>query len=214
MRRVLAVALAMTLLAAPAWAQSPSEGIRRNAPPTEAMRKLQLVAQCTARTYPEESARLLDAVRGSKAERAQVITLINKSWPRCRTAPQDVMRFDVAPLRGGISEVKYFERFGRERPPGAAPELPHDPARFEKPAVAVLSLFSGCVVAARPADVHALLLTEAGSPAELAALRTIQPAFGACLFEGLSADFSRSQLRANFAEALYRQAQAEPDTSP
>ncbi|MDO9489870.1 MAG: hypothetical protein Q7J32_15965 [Sphingomonadaceae bacterium] len=210
----MAAVLAMTLLPPMASAQSTEAGTRRNASPTEAMRKMQLVAHCTARTYPEESARLLDAVRGSQAERAQFLTLINKSWPRCRIGSRDVMRFDVAPVRGGISEVRYFERFGRDRPPRAAPELPHDPARFEKPALAVLSLFSGCVVAARPADVHALLLTEAGSPAELAAIRSIQPAFGACLFEGMSADFSRSQLRANFGEALYRQAQAEPAASP
>lgn len=208
MRSLLVAVVAATLLSAPALAQTLTGAPRRNAPPTEAMRKMQLLAQCAAREHPDTSARLLATVRGSRAENGAAHDLVDKSWRACRTTPQDRLRFDVTLLRGGISEARYFERFARDRPPASAPEVPHDPARFEKPALAVLSLFGGCVAAARPADVHALLLTEAGSPAELAALKSIEPTLGTCLYKGMAADFSRSQLRANLAEALYRQATA------
>ncbi len=205
MRFLWTVAIIAALAAPPALATGSAAGARRNFSPAEAMRKMGVVTRCAAETYPEEAARLLMTPRGSDLEGQRSYNLVSKSWMRCSETHLDAMSFDITLLRGGLAEALYLAREGAGHVPDAAPEAAHDPSQFRRPGFAVLSLFGGCVAAARPAQVHALLLTQAGSEAEMAALDALRPALAPCLLEGVSADFSRAQLRAYFAEAMYRQ---------
>jgi hypothetical protein len=63
-----------------------------------------------------------------------------------------------------------------------------------------------CMIDAEPAAVHALLLAEAGSSAEIMAFQQITPRIAGCVPEGVTVELSRAILVGILAEVAQRRA--------
>lgn len=197
MRWTALVALACVLAAA-----STASARYKNLPPADAARVMRDFAHCAAKLHTGDALALLSTKRGSAAEQTAARRLGSIS-DGCLSRHNASVRFDRMLLRGGVAEALYLRRFAKSGPPATMAHPRVDPAMFETKAFAVLADFANCVAVAQPGSVHALLLSEPGSPDEEGAITALTPALSPCLPAGLDADFSPSQLRAYLAEALY-----------
>lgn len=83
-----------------------------------------------------------------------------------------------------------------------------------EPEIASGYAFARCVVMADPAGVGRVLRTPRGSPAEVAAMRALNPAFPACVVAGATFSIDRWTLRPFLAEAVYQVHRARSGAAP
>lgn len=164
---------------------------------------------------------LLATAPFSSDEREKAVRLL-RTAERCLRQRQPVLT-SAPVLRGAVAEALYQARF-------AQPATARTPAAAAAP-LALASEFSAredaaylttsyglayCAAPQHPEQVRALLATEAGTDAEMAALQALYPSFTGCVAAGTQLRIDRGGIRAMLAESLYRWSVVQRDgpTSP
>jgi hypothetical protein len=116
-------------------------------------------------------------------------------------------RFDTATARGMIAEALLKKNQRLNGHPVMALQRTYPRGwyvRTTRPQA--IDEMAACVAETNPDGIAALLLTNHGSPEEIAATRALSPSLGACLVAGAKLSANRLALRSAFAEALYHRA--------
>jgi hypothetical protein len=116
-------------------------------------------------------------------------------------APGGELKYNPALFASGMAETLLATGF---RAGDLAAHVALDPARPPIAAHDENEVMSLCTVRAAPAEVAALLRTEAASPEEAAAFRAIVPSVTSCLRAGANLSLNRPNLRSILALAAYR----------
>ena len=143
----------------------------------------------------------------STAEREQAVRLLAE-MRRCSHHPQ--MSSSAAMIRGGFAEAGVETSFATppspRNPPLAAAPLARgtegDAAFLAQ--IAPMYQLADCAIPRQPDLARAVLATDAGSPAESAAITALNPTFIACVPAGSQIRIDRRIMRFLVAEALYR----------
>ena len=163
------------------------------------------------------------AYKSDKIE-AFLVDPTQATWDPVIYAPNNQTRCAMANMTAGfreyagtVSEAWYVRRFkdgapasfttGEQKPP------PQDDlvARLEASdpedhRYIFVEEFSRCVAATAPMQVDALLRTDVETKAEQAAIRSVVPFLGACMFEGQDLKLDAESLRSMLAYALAKRA--------
>lgn len=213
MKRLLsALALAISgsmLAAAPALAQGglapgySGQSGTRYLPLSDSWFTIRQLGACLAQQKLEPSRAMLAAVPGSPEEDRAVHQLIGRETSCLRGAHS--LQFTRDMLRGSVAEALYQR--GNQGPP--------PPASSEDAAVTDFAGFAGCIVAARPAQVHELLTTtRLGTDEERRLVARMAPEMGPCLPQGVELSLQPPLVRLALAEAIYRASIAPPADAP
>lgn len=185
--------------------------------PTEAARADVLrAAACMVGRNADAGAPLLRAAPYSRDEREQATRGLRQA-ERCLRL-RDGLATTVLIFRGAVAEALYEAQF-------AQPPAPRDPAAavlpfFQPAAAATLDNAAGmtpiyaladCTVARHSDLVRALLAADPDSAGEAAALRALNPVWGACVPPNTELAINRREIRAILAESLYRWAVVQRD---
>jgi hypothetical protein len=165
--------------------------------------------QCVvARDAPSAEAMLATSPYTSD-ERDKAVRLL-RAADRCMRR-SSAMTTSALVLRGAVAETLYESRFqqppaARTPAPGVAPLLRAADIASRDDAAFITSSFDLglCTAPAHPDQVRALLATDPGTDAEVAALQALGPAFTACVARGTQLRVDRGGIRAILAETLYR----------
>ena len=112
-------------------------------------------------------------------------------------------------IRGAIFRALYVKDYGKTDLM-VGDEAPDYSGSVGDPSLAInatqlmLLDFAGCVIRKDAASVKKVLLAEAGSDAEKNAFTALAPAFGPCLPQHKTVQFSKASLGAVLSEAMYR----------
>jgi hypothetical protein len=188
----------------------------RQAPAEAARADVLRAAACLIGRNAEAGAPLLRAAPFSRDEREQATRGLRQA-ERCLRL-RDSLATTVLIFRGAIAEALYEAQFPQ-------PPAPRDPAAaalpfFQPAAASTLDNAAGltatyaladCTVAQHSELVRALLAADPDSDAESAALRALNPVWGACVPPNTSLAINRREIRAILAESLYRWAVVQRD---
>lgn len=190
---------------------------------SQSIRTTHRVAACAARSRPRPWAQVLAEIPGSAAEVEQ-IRIASRDLSGCLgaqagTADEVSLRFSPTVIRGPMAEalMKRASSGVQMRPFAqpfdmAAAMSQASSSGATRTAVLLLEM-ADCTNQAAPADVAALLNTDAASSEEQAVIRRISPHLGPCVPSGFNFRMNRVSLRSAFAEAAYRR-QRMPMTTP
>ena len=188
----------------------------RQAPIEAAQTDVLRAAACLVGRDADAGAPLLRAAPFSRDERQQATRGLRQA-ERCLRL-REPLATTVLIFRGAVAEALYEAQF-------AQPPAPRDPTAavlpfFQPAAAATLDNAGGmtptyalaeCTVARHSDLVRALLAADPDSAAESAALRALNPVWGACVPPNTTLDINRREIRAILAESLYRWAVVQRD---
>ncbi len=180
--------------------------------------------ECLANYNSEATERLLQTEPGTPEEMSAYNALIPREEHRCvqLTSGDGRARLSVPIdlLRGYLAQTRYLTLNSDGAPPSIAQAqygeinqqilINRLAGATDRPAELV-RVFSDCVVAAGPMNVDALVRTDVNSRNERETMGRLSTAFGPCLWQGQSIEFSREMLRSSLADALYRMAQGRTE---
>lgn len=186
--------------AGPAEAQGGARRTQLADPPNEPrdIRVLHDFSRCAARRWGNRARAILAMDHRTEDYRVRIHRFAREQWP---CAPRGELRFGQMLFAGGMAETLLRERL---RSRSLAVSMAPDPARSPVLPRDRTEQMSLCTVRAVPAQVAALLETEAASAAENAALSALVPEVSRCLARGDSVAVNRVSLRALLALAAYR----------
>lgn len=176
----------------------------------DSIRRMYTYGWCVVQQAPSQSRRILTLPPGSAEERALLRRI---STDRCLSGQGQVFYIDFEPqmLRGVIAEVVLDAdgRKGKLAPPftGLTAETI---AALDEPGRSALRALdlAGCIVAAAPDTVTALIKSVPASSKEARVFQQLGPHLGPCLPSGAQMTLAKPQLRGFLAEAAYRAAYA------
>lgn len=216
---VIAAAFALAAEDVPAWAASPPPALPARMYRT--MERYRYFIACVATRDWRVVGPMFDTQIGSSRETGYLrMAGGERRGTECSYA--DRMRMTSILMRGGIAEARYRHVYADGAIPAvdgaAAP--PPEGASFEwvgfnqespNPA---LFRFAYCLAERETGAVHAVLVSEFGSPAERAAFQALSRRFGACLAPGERLRANSLTLRPWLGEAQYQLARARrPDSA-
>ncbi len=186
-------ALALVLIAGTAQAQERG----RSVPTAQALRLLDRYAECVVRGTPERVRELM-ALQPNAPESVETVRGMAEQRNDC--LGDGTLRASMPLMRGALAERIYRLDFPQ------APEAgnPEAPFRGSGNADLFMNDVAGCMALRQPVVLHALVVSERGSPVEEQAVREIQPALSSCIPAGAQVRLSWQALRAFGADALYR----------
>lgn len=178
-----------------------------------------VAAACAIGRDPRTANNLLAALPRSPEERTAAMTFL-RAAERC-VRNDDGLRTSAMTLRGAAAEIFYETQFATapaprtpplEAKPLTRPAAGNPVATELEPSYALVD----CTVPKQPALVRALLTTNPGSEAEIAALTALNPTFLTCVARNARIAIDPHSIRTMFAEALYHWALVQRDgpTSP
>lgn len=214
MRRAVAIVIATVLGWGPASAQIPTSSSdviprRDSAAFTEGAVELRRLAVCVYRLNPTYVHGMLRSMPGSKIE-GRMTRPIGKVMEKCMSDYRPAIRYAAPTLRGALAEAVYLSRHtaGKEivvsQTASALPvDWVIDEAQPDQMAELASHEFGGCVLAADPVSVDALLRTEPRSQEEKRVIGQLRPRLGGCLYTGQTYKFDAAALRSYLAQAAY-----------
>jgi hypothetical protein len=213
-RRAVATVIAAVSGWGQAFAQIPTSSSdvipRRDAAAfTEGAVELRRLAVCVYRLNPTYVHGMLRSMPGSKIE-GRMTRPIGKVMEKCMSEYRPAIRYAAPTLRGALAEAVYLSRYSagkviavRQTTSALPADWSTDEARPEQMAELASHEFGGCVLAADPASVDALLRTEPRSPEENRVIGQLRPRLGGCLYTGQIYKFDAAALRSYLAQAAY-----------
>ena len=138
---------------------------------------------------------------------ASIKAIQSLSNPDCLYNAKITMPYAL--IRGAIFRALYVKDYGKTDLM-VGDEAPDYSGSVGDPSLAInatplmLLDFAGCVIRKDAASVKKVLLAEAGSDAEKNAFTALAPAFGPCLPQHKTVQFSKASLGAVLSEAMYR----------
>jgi len=198
--RILAAALLAACLpiAAASAADVPRARFGGDPSTPEDIRILARFSRCVADRQASRARPILAMDYRSRDYRSALRRLAESNWG---CAPLGTLRFSGVLFAGGLAEALLNASIG---PDALAAHVAIDPARAPIAARDENELMSLCTVRAAPAEISALLQTEAASPQEAAALRALIPHVTSCLAAGQRLSLNRPFLRSVLVLAAYR----------
>lgn len=195
---ILKIAAALCLIGVPGTANS--QGTRRGGEPStpEHVQILARFSRCVAHQWPSRARRVLGMDFRSERYETDMWRLAFEN-PRC--LGEGTLRFSSLLFAGGMAEQLLREREALNELPAHVVLDPSRPPVAARDETEVMSL---CTVRAAPAQVAALLRTDAASREEGAALAAIAPHFAQCLGTGNQVRLNRIAARSLLALAAYR----------
>ncbi|WP_294333177.1 hypothetical protein [uncultured Sphingomonas sp.] len=146
--------------------------------------------------------------------KAADLTCLNRAAARMQSKIE--MRLQPDSFRDALFPSLYRREFGKTGPVIGLKALPplrlsseFDGDAAELPGDFVAGrLFGDCVAREDTADAHALLLAQAASAEESAAIDRLKPAFTACIKQGQTVRLTRAAVRATVGEAMLKLSRA------
>lgn len=227
MRLAAALMIGLAVLSAPvAAADAPEEkAVRQSVTGSRIMRtipKRYYDAAKTMKIYEAFNRCVVDrrrdkvlAILTAPNESPEQYRAINAMIPQEDICLRDAsrMRFNAVLLRGGVAEVLYEEN--NPSRPSAEKDVAGQGGDYDwtldtpKGGLDLLMAMTACYAAARPGEIHDLLLTTPASDAEAVLLEKMADRFGSCLPAGTKLSMNPLMLRAALAEGLYRASKQE-----
>jgi hypothetical protein len=205
------MAALIALIAQPAQAQSrdPARALRLEGEPStpEDLRLLQRFSHCVAQRHPAQAAALLAA---DYRERSYTAGMRRLAQGNAGCVPLGRAKFSGILFAGGMAET-LLQR--QNLLADLAARIVVNPARPLQ-AREESEVMSICTVRAAPAQVVAMLNSDAASAEEGAAFRAVMPNVGECLAAGVNLRLNRPALRAMLALAAYRLVQNNAAAAP
>jgi hypothetical protein len=207
----LTVAAALALAAdEPSWVRSPPPPLMEALHQT--MVRYRYFSTCVATRDWAIAGPLFDTQLGSPDE-TLILRRLGGGNRGTECSYVEQIRMTSILMRGGIAEARYRHDYARSAAiPPASGEIAPAPegASFEwvgfnrdSPAPALFG-FTRCLAAGETGAVHAVLMTDYGSPQERAAFQALSRRFGACLSPGQRLRANSLTLRPWLAEAQYQ----------
>ncbi len=164
--------------------------------------------QCLVDADPQRARQFIDSFPGGK-DAARRAGYFDRSECVVSATRAQTIDFSPALYRGALFKAFYIQDYGNgparlvEGSPNFGSDVTGADAATARDYV-VMHQFAECVVRKDGETARKLVLARVESPAERAALRTLQPILGPCMIQGGSAEVSRATLTGLIAEALYR----------
>jgi hypothetical protein len=181
----------------PSWKQSHLEQ------GNQSVQSIYKLAACARVQRREAAEAVLDSVPGSAEERSRMAVAVPAGFKGCPIRVRRLKIRNFVLMRGALAEALY--NGDRVRPRAAAlPAAEAGPPSGNGSALAVARRVARCAVSRNPGLAHEVVKYNFGSIGEGRALRSLKPAFTACLPPGERLVISRLNIRALLAEELYR----------
>ena len=167
------------------------------------------LAVCAARRRPTAD-KMLATLPGT-AEESRAALLLLDPTPDCERGSNNP-RFDVRYVRGGVAEALYKEDFDFSGTatrniagiyPVPRPEQVAGLSEATKSTIGMI-MVAQCVALADIDAIADLLVTHVGFPAEMAAMKRLQPLLESCAPKGVLANIPPLLMRGYLAEGAYR----------
>jgi len=181
-------------------------------------------ARCLVGFKPREAAAFLSTAPGTPASAAAYEALVPQRDNRCIQLGGvqiggSTLQMTQRILRGNLAQALYLDRFP-DSPPATGSAEQTIPVEIYNTRVTtaadtqseIIRIFGECMAMRYTAAVDRLVRTDVESDEESAAIGTLAPNMGPCLWNGQSIQFSRESLRAALADGLYRWAMGQTGT--
>ena len=166
----------------------------------EGVQRVQQVGRCVARSEPQMVHELILTDHRSREYKKRVSAISRKQSECIREAGgnwrSSGLLYVGALAEGALHERRVLDDLAAK----TAYDASRPPIETESPG----DLMGYCIVRKDPAQVVALLKTDAASDAELAALKAMAPSLSGCVPANSKSDFTREALRALIALNAYR----------